>query len=828
MSNDEGPMSERTGTYRVDAQHRPATERRTQSEADRLEMLKTAEANAAGEPALRLAQPPEEPVPAKCGPASQAAAGITAILKTFQFGLGQMGVVRSLKTFLKINKKDGFDCQGCAWPSPDGTRHIAEFCENGAKAVASEATTRRVTPEFFQKWSIEQLAEQSDYWLNRQGRLTHPMILRQGASHYEPIEWGDAFAFIAAELNRLASPNEATFYTSGKVGNEAAFLYQLFVRQFGTNNLPDCSNMCHESSGTALVESLGVGKGTATLKDFELADMIVIIGQNPGTNHPRMMTSLEHAKRHGAKMIAINPLSEISLRRVKNPNPQEYRNPLAWASDLIGEGVALSDLLLQVRINGDLAVLKGIMKEMLAEEDRRPGQVFDHDFIRTYTAGFDDFVGDLKRTSWDEIVEGSGVPLDQIRAAGHMVAGAKRMICCWAMGLTQHKNAVDTIRQVINLLLLGGHIGKPGAGACCVRGHSNVQGDRTMGIWERVSPEFLDALHAEFHFDPPRKNGYDVVDSIKAMHEREVKVFVGLGGNFLSATPDTAYTAEAIRRCRLTVQVSTKLNRGHLITGEQALILPCLGRSERDRGPKGERFVTVEDSMGVISSSRGVLEPSSDDLLSEPTIVAGLAKATLGARSTVNWDALGADYDLIRDHIAHIIPGFENFNERIRKDIFYLPNTARDRKFMTDTGKANFVTSAIPRHHLASGEFLMTTIRSHDQFNTTIYGMDDRYRGIYGGRRVVFLNPEDIDEAGLNAGQLVDLTSHFEGEERVARRFQVVPYQIPRRCAATYYPETNVLVPVRSVAEKSNQPVSKSVRISLKPSLPQPVETTRS
>src|SRR5574340_107665 len=818
---------ERTSTYRVDAQHRPTTERRTQSEADRLEMLKTAEANAAGEPALRLAQPPEEPVPAKCGAASQAAAGIPAILKTFEFGLGQMGVVRSLKTFLKINKKDGFDCQGCAWPSLDGTRHIAEFCENGAKAVASEATTRRVTPKFFQKWSAEQLAEQSDYWLNRQGRLTHPMILRRGTTHYEPIEWDDAFAFIAAELNRLASPNEATFYTSGKVANEAAFLYQLFVRQFGTNNLPDCSNMCHESSGTALVESLGGGRGTATLKDFELADMIVIIGQNPGTNHPRMMTSLEHAKRHGAKMIAINPLPEISLRCVKNPNPQEYRNPLAWAADLLGQGVALADLLLQVRVNGDMAVLKGIMKEMLAEEDRRPGQVFDHDFIRTYTAGFDVFVADLKRTSWDEIVEGSGVSLDQIRAAGRMVAGAKRMICCWAMGLTQHKNAVDTIRQVINLLLLGGHIGKPGAGACCVRGHSNVQGDRTMGIWERVSPEFLDALHAEFHFDPPRKNGYDVVDSIKAMHEREVKVFVGLGGNFLSATPDTAYTAEAIRRCRLTVQVSTKLNRGHLITGEQALILPCLGRSEKDRGPKGERFVTVEDSMGVISSSREVLEPSSDNLLSEPAIVTRLAKATLGARSTVNWDALGVDYDLIRNHIARIIPGFENFNERIRKDIFYLPNAARDRKFMTDTGKANFVVSAIPRHHLASGEFLMTTIRSHDQFNTTIYGMDDRYRGLYGGRRVVFLHPEDIDEEGLTAGQLVDLTSHFEGEERVARRFQVVPYRIPRRFAATYYPETNVLVPVRSVAEKSKQPVSKSVRISLKPSLPQPVETTR-
>lgn len=818
---------EKPNAYRVDAQHRPTKKRRSQSEADRLEMVQIAERNASGDSAVRRAQPPEEPVPTRCGPASQAAAGVPAILKSFEFGFGEMGVARSAKTFLAMNKKDGFDCPGCAWPSPDGKRHLAEFCENGAKAIASEATTRRVTPEFFTQWPVEKLAEQSDYWLNRQGRITHPMILRQGRRHYEPIEWDDAFACIATELNRLASPDEATFYTSGKVGNEAAFLYQLFVRQFGTNNLPDCSNMCHESSGTALVEGLGVGKGTATLEDFELADLIVIIGQNPGTNHPRMMTSLEHVKRHGGHIIAINPLPEISLKRVKNPNPQEYRNPVAWASDLLGSGVALADLLLQVRINGDTAVLKGMMKEMLEEEHRRPGQVFDHEFIRTYTSGFQDVISDLQGTSWDEIVEGSGISLDQIRAAGQMVAQSKRMICCWAMGLTQHKNAVDTIRQVINLLLLGGHIGRPGAGACCVRGHSNVQGDRTMGIWERPDPEFLDALQTEFNFAPPRKDGYDVVDSIKAMHDREVKVFFGLGGNFLSAAPDTAYTAEAMRRCRLTVQVSTKLNRGHLVTGEQALILPCLGRSEKDCGPEGEQFVTVEDSMGVVSASRGVLPPSSEYLLSETVIVARLAKATLGPTSTVEWEALGADYDRIRDHIARIIPGFENFNERIRKNTFYLPNAARNRTFRTDTGKANFLVAALPQHDLAGNEFLMMTIRSHDQFNTTIYGMDDRYRGIYGGRRVVFLNPADIAEAGLKAGQMVDLSSHFEGEVRVAHHFQVVPYHIPRRCAATYYPETNVLVSVRSVAERCNQPVSKSIRITLKPALLHGIEATK-
>ena len=820
-------MAERTNQYRVDAQHRVKTEQRPQSEADRVEMLKTCESNAAGELTLQRAQPPEEPVPAKVGPASQSAAGIPAILKTFEFGLGQMGVVRSVKTFLKINQKDGFDCQGCAWPSPDGTRHVMEFCENGAKALASEATTRRVTPEFFQRWSIEQLAEQSDYWLNQQGRLTHPMILRRGRRHYEPIGWDDAFAFIAEVLNGLASPDEAAFYTSGKTSNEAAFLYQLFVRQFGTNNLPDCSNMCHESSGTALVESIGVGKGTATLTDFELADMIVIIGQNPGTNHPRMMTSLEHAKRNGAKMIAINPLAEVGLMRVKNPNPQEYRNPLALVPALLGDGVALSDLLLQVRINGDTAALKGIMKEMLAEEARRPGEVLDHEFIRRYTAGFDEFIADLRLTSWDEIVEGSGVSLEHLRAAGQMVARAKRMICCWAMGLTQHKNGVGTIQEVINLLLLGGHIGKPGAGACCVRGHSNVQGDRTMGIWERPAPAFLNALEHEFNFKPPRTHGYDVVDTIKAMHEGEVKVFFGMGGNFLSAAPDTAYTAEALRRCRLTASVSTTLNRGHLVTGEQALILPCLGRSEKDLGPRGERFVTVEDSMGVISSSRGVLEPASPHLLSEPAIAARMAKAILGTRSTVDWDALEADYDLIRAHISRVVPGFEHFNERIRMDIFYLPNAAREREFVTESGKANFIVHRIPQWDLAPGEFLMTTIRSHDQFNTTIYGLDDRYRGIYGGRRVIFLNPEDVEEAGLRAGQLVDLTSHFEGEQRVARHFQVVPYKIPRRCAATYYPETNVLVSVRSVADRSNQPASKSVRITLAPSVSQHVEVTR-
>ncbi len=817
MSTEQRPKAEQASRYRVDVQHAPKTNQRQQSPHDRLEMLKTCKANADGDPVLQYAQPPEEGegVRAKRGTASHAAAGIPAVLKTMEFGWREMGVARSLKTYLNVNQKDGFDCPSCAFASPDGKRHNAEFCENGAKAIASEATTRRVTPEFFRQWSIERLAAQSDYWLNQQGRLTHPMVLRRGRHHYEPIEWTDAFALIAQELNRLGSPDEASFYTSGKVTNEPAFLYQLFARQFGTNNLPDCSNMCQESSGTALSETIGVGKGTVTLKDFELADTILLIGMNPGTNHPRMMTSLWHASRKGARIIAINPLPEIGLLRFKNPNPQEYPNPLKLIPALLGEGAALAELLLQVRINGDMAVFKGIMKQMLEEEDQRPGQVFDREFINTYTTGFDAVVAELRRISWNEIVEGSGVPLEQIRAAGKIVAGAKRMICCWSEGLSQHRNGVDTIEEAVNLLLLGGHIGRPGAGACCMRGHSNVQGDRTVGIWERPPKELLEALEYEFNFKPPQKHGYNAVETIKAMHEGEVKVFFGLGGNFLSAAPDTAYTAEAIRRCRLTAQVSTTLHRGHLVTGEQSLILPCLGRTDRDMRPTGDQFVTVEDQMGVISASRGVLRPASRHLLSETAIVARMAKATLGQRSTVDWAALEADYDRIRDHISRVFPGFERFNERIRKDIFYLPNAARERKFITKTRKANFTVHTIFQWNLAPEELLMMTIRSHDQYNSTIYGLDDRYRGIYGGRRVILLNQEDMDDRGLTAGQLVDITSHFEAEERVVRRFQVVPYNIPRRCAAAYYPEASVLVSIRSVDDRSDQPAFKSVRITL-------------
>jgi molybdopterin-dependent oxidoreductase alpha subunit len=758
----------------------------------------------------RSAQTPLEIEGLEIKQASSVAGGVPAIFQTAKFAWREMGARRSLKTLLAVNQKDGFDCPGCAWPEPDGERSHAEFCENGAKAVAEEATLKRITPEFFREWSVEELAKRSDHWLGHQGRLTHPMLLRRGGTHYEPIGWDEAFALIAGELNALASPDEAIFYTSGRTSNEAAFLYQLFVRQFGTNNLPDCSNMCHESSGSALTETIGIGKGTVTLEDFNLAEAIFIIGQNPGTNHPRMLTALQKAKRNGCKIVHINPLPEVGTTRFKHP--QEIFG-------MLGKGTELADLFLQLRINGDVPLLKGIMKEMLEEELRRPGEVFDHKFIREQTAGFESFIQALKEVSWDDITEQSGIAHEQMLEAARIMIASERTIICWAMGLTQHKNAVANIQEIVNLLLLRGQIGKPGAGACPVRGHSNVQGDRTMGIWERPTESFLDSLSKEFEFEPPRSVGFDTVESIKAMHKGEGKVFFALGGNFLSATPDTEYTAEALRRCSLTVQVSTKLNRAHLITGEQALILPCLGRTELDAQATGPQVVSTENSMGVVQSSRGSLEPASKELLSETMIVARLAAATLGRRSSVDWLRLAGDYDLIRSSIERVIPGFEDYNRRVREPGgFYLPNLARERRFTTSTGKANFTVHALPRHDLLPGQFLMMTIRSHDQFNTTIYGLDDRYRGIYNGRRIVFLNPHDIAEAGLNEGQLVDLTSHFEDEERTAPGFVVVPYSIPRRCAATYFPEANVLVPIGSVAEKSNTPASKSVRISLRPS----------
>ncbi len=766
------------------------------------------------------AQPPLEESSPELRPPHRVAAGMPALQQSIAFTLRETGATRGIGNWLKVNQKNGFDCQSCAWPSPDDHRHVFEFCENGVKAFASEATRKHIGPDFFRQHSIADLQARSDHWLELQGRLVHPMLKRAGATHYEPISWDGAFLLLAQELNALPSPDAAAFYTSGRTSNEAAFLYQLFARQFGTNNLPDCSNMCHESSGAALSESIGIGKGCVTLADFEKADGIFILGQNPGTNHPRMLTTLERAKHNGAKIVALNPMPEPGLMQVVNPNPQEYRNPLAFPFKMLFDvGTPLADLWLPVRINGDMAAIRGIVKEMLEEEGRRPGAALDRDFLEQHTAGSAEYLAHVRATSWDEIEQGSGLSREQIRAAAKIALGCRSIICCWAMGLTQHKNAVATIQEVMNFLLLGGNIGRPGAGPCPVRGHSNVQGDRTMGIWEKMSDAFMDRLSKEFGFSPPREHGADSVQTIKRMHEGQIRAFFGLGGNFLSATPDTEYTAAALQRCRITAQVSTKLNRGHLITGDLALILPCLGRSEIDRQDSGEQFVTVEDSMGIINSSRGHLEPASRHLLSEPAIVAGLAIATLGSRSTVNWKGLAANYDRIRDHIEQVIPGFERFNARIREDVFYLPNAPRDeRKFNNATGKAKFILSEIPQHHLRPGEYLMMTIRSQDQFNTTIYGLNDRYRGVYNGRRVVFMNIGDMVQADLQQGQFVDLKSVFKGETRVAKHFMVAPFNLPPGCTATYFPEANVLVPIDHTADRSNTPVSKSVVITIAPS----------
>jgi molybdopterin-dependent oxidoreductase alpha subunit len=747
------------------------------------------------------------------------AAGLTAIKQTMKNAFGKMGVVRATRGLLTLNQKGGIDCQSCAWPDPDKKRTITEFCESGAKALADEGTTKRITPEFFAQYSIAELSEEDDYWLNSQGRLTEPVVLRKDSTHYEPISWNDAFKLIAGELNSLASPDEAIFYTSGRTSNEAAFLYQLFVRQFGTNNLPDCSNMCHESSGVALSESIGLGKATVRLSDFDETDLVIIIGQNPGTNAPRMMSSLEDAKRAGAKMIAINPLPEAGLLNFVNPNPQHYSNILKFPIALLAnKSTHFADLHLPLRIGGDMAVLKGMMKAMLERERAVPGTIFDHEFIATRTEGYDQLIASLDETSWDVILAESGLKREQLTEAAEMFIDAERVITCWAMGLTQHKTSVGTIQDVVNLHLLRGQIGKPGAGLCPVRGHSNVQGDRTMGIWEKVNDKFFSELEREFGFTIPRRDGLNTVDAIAAMRDGRAKVFFAMGGNFASASPDTGVVLEALKRCRLTVQVITKLNRTALAVGEQALILPCLGRSEIDRQSGGEQFVSTESTMLNVQMSRGIFEPASEHLRSEPWIVGQLAKATLGSRSTIDWDAMVADYDKIRDVICRVIDGCENYNERVRRPGgFYLKNPPHEGNFDTPSGRAQFKASRLETTYLPPGRLLLTTIRSHNQFNTTIYDLNDRYRGIAGERRVVLMNTDDIGELKLKAGQVVDLTSHFNDGERHAHRFIVVPYPIPRGCAAAYFPEANSLVPLGSKAERSDTPTSKSIVISIEP-----------
>ena len=737
------------------------------------------------------------------------AAGITAVVKSIEHVLNGTDLGRGWTALAKVNQTDGYDCPSCAWPDPDkGRSKIAEYCESGAKAVADEVMTKHTaSPVLFQRYSVGELLRKTDFWLGQQGRLTQPLVVRRAGKtadelHYEPISWDGAFDLIANELNALSSPDEAVFYTSGRTANETAFLYQLFVRMYGTNNLPDCSNMCHESTGVALGETIGLGKASIVYDDFVKADVIIIMGQNPGTNAPRMLTVLEEAKREGVQIVAINPLIETGLLAFKHP--QKVR-------DVLFGGQKLTDLYLQIRINADLALLKAVCKLLLVEEEKNPGLVLDHDFISEYTADYGSFIQSMSQFELSDLVGQTGVSLAEVQALVDMIKFKKKLIICWAMGLTQHKNAVETIQEVINLLLLKGSIGIEGGGAAPIRGHSNVQGDRTMGIYEKPKPEFLDALKREFSFEPPREPGLDVVASVKAMHEGKASVFFGMGGNFALATSDTNYCAEALRRCKLTVHVSTKLNRSHLIHGETALILPCLGHSDIDRQASGEQFVTMENTTGVVQMSKGVVEPISKLMLSEPAIVAGIARRVV---PQFDWDSHVANYDQIRDLIARTIEGCADYNAKVRQEAgFYLPNGPRERKFTTKDGKAHFSVNTPIKHELAPDELLLMTIRSHDQFNTTVYGNDDRYRGIFNERRVIFLHPDDIASRGFQERQVVDIQSHYNGKIRTAHQFVVVPYQIPRGNAAAYFPETNVLIPIDNIADKSHTPISKSIVI---------------
>lgn len=745
---------------------------------------------------------PIENSPPKLGKPKLVAAGIPGVLASMSHSMNN-NLLSSIFNLSKVNRFHGFDCPGCAWPDPDNHRSRFEFCENGAKAVADERSSLKANPKFWSKWPVNELSTKSDNWLNKRGRITHPMVLMPNSMNYTEITWKEAFGMIADELASLDDTNKAIFYTSGRTSNEAAFLWQLLARWYGTNNLPDCSNMCHESSGVALTESIGIGKGTVKLDDFNKADLIIVIGQNPGTNHPRMLSALSDAKKSGASIISINPLKETGMVRFKHP-----QKPL----DLLGSGRQISDEHVTVNINGDMALFRGFSKVIIESNS------FHREFIEEYTKGFDNYVNAVENTDWDEIVKQSGIHIDDIKRLGKIISKSKSTIVCWAMGITQHKNSVATIQEIVNLQLLGGHIGRPGAGICPVRGHSNVQGDRTVGINHKPNINFLNSLEENIGIKAPQEHGVDTVGAVKLM-QKSNSVFISMGGNFLSAMSDTKITANALRNCNLTVQISTKPNRSHLVTGKKALILPCLGRTEIDQTTEGIQFVSVENSMGIVHSSQGNSKPISSSLKSEIAIVTGIALALEKkiSRNKINWQFLSNNYDNIRNLIASCIGGFENYNSLVRKDGgFYLPNNPRDNlSFDTKSGKAEFISHKITSKKVNSNEFLMMTIRSHDQYNTTIYGLNDRYRGISNGRRIIFMNPEDISKNNLEKFQLVDITSHFDGKKRFSEKWFVVPYDIPQNNVATYFPESNSLIPLESVADKSNTPTSKSVVVTI-------------
>ena len=765
----------------------------------------------------------QKPVP-RYKPYDGPAGGWGALRSVAKAWVGSDNALKNIRALLKTNQNGGFDCPGCAWgDSPESG--MVKFCENGAKAVNWEATKRRVDAAFFARHSVTALLEQSDYWLEYQGRLTEPMVYDAASDRYRPIDWDGAFALIAQHLKALESPDQAEFYTSGRASNEAAFLYQLFVRAYGTNNFPDCSNMCHEASGVALGQSVGVGKGTVTFDDFEHADAIFVWGQNPGTNHPRMLDPLRDAVKRGAQVVCVNPLKERGLERFQHPQ---------HALEMLTNGDRPTNTAyFRPALGGDMAMMRGMAKFLLQwERDaqaRSEPPVFDHAFIEQHGHGIDDYLAVVDATSWEQIQAQSGLPLDDIEQAARMYRKAEKVIMCWAMGITQHRHSVATIQEIANLMLLRGNLGVPGAGLCPVRGHSNVQGDRTMGINERPPAFLLDALEKRFGFNVPRSNGHNVVEAIHAMAEGRAKVFIALGGNFAQATPDSPRTAQALRNCELTVQISTKLNRSHLMHGKQALILPCLGRTDIDLQSEGPQAVTVEDSFSMVHASNGQLQPLSKQMRSEPAIIAGIAAATLGAQP-VDWNWLIGDYDRIRDLIADTLPGFKDFNERLKHPGgFYLGNSAGARRWNTPSGRANFKPNRLPLDLIdervrATGQvpdLIMQSMRSHDQYNTTIYGLDDRYRGVRGQRDVLFANEADIIRLGFRPGQKADLVSIWEdGRERRVKNFTLLAFDIPAGQAAAYYPEVNPLVPLESVGDGSSTPTSKFVAIRLEQPTP--------
>ncbi|WP_010181857.1 FdhF/YdeP family oxidoreductase [Aquimarina agarilytica] len=718
-------------------------------------------------------------------------------------------VGRGVKTMFKLNQVKGYDCPSCAWPDPDPSERssIAEYCENGAKAVAWEASKETIGAEFFSRYTINKLLSKSNYWLEKQGRLSTPMYLPQGATNYEPVSWEKAFTIAAEQLNKLQDPNEAIFYTSGRASNEAAFCYQLFVRQFGTNNLPDCSNMCHEATGVALTETTGIGKASVKLDDIAQTDLLLIFGQNPGTNAPRMLTELQKLKQNGGKIIAVNPMPETGFMGFKHP-----QKPWEW----VGDGTPLQDLYLQVKINGDLALVKAILM-LLHQAQKLDSSVFDTDFIEKHAVGYHEFIDQLDQENFDDLVVQSGVSAVEIEKAAEYVMNAKKIIIAWAMGITQHTNGEDTIREFVNLLLLKGSIAKPGAGTLPVRGHSNVQGDRTMGIWEKAPESFLANLEKAFAFKAPREHGVTAVEAIEALVAKKAKVFIGLGGNFVHAAPDTDVVEKAMNDADFTLHIATKLNRSHVVHGKSALILPCLGRTEIDETSKGKQFITTEDTAGRVRMSMGDLTPVAPNLKSEVAIVCGLAAATLGNKSSVEWNHFSIDYSLVRNKISEVIPGFDHFNEKVKRaGGFFLPNPARDGRFIGNTEKAKFSVTVPANKQIAKGRFILMTMRSHDQFNTTVYGFDDRYRGISGDREVVLMNKEDIKNNGFESEEKVNITSYFDGKERYLNGFKIVPYPITKGCLAVYFPEGNVLIALENKANESQCPASKFVEVSIK------------